>query len=112
VLVLLPVPVGAQRGEAAEAGLARRELGRAFAHAGLEHVALALQLAVERLHLARGDLLRAVEQVVLAAEIRVRLAHLREQPLPGRGLRGVRGVEAKARQLPRQQVMQWFHGTR
>jgi hypothetical protein len=63
LIVLLPVPVGAQRREAAKARLARRQRRSPLAHARLQRVALVLERGVEFLHFARRDFLRPLEQV-------------------------------------------------
>ena len=51
VLVLLPVPVGRQFGQAAVAGLAFAQFGRAFPHRLLELLAVVLEPLVQQPHL-------------------------------------------------------------
>src|SRR6266536_2364209 len=80
--VLLPVPVGTERGEAANACFACRERRGSLAHARLESIAFVLKRVVELLHFARRDILRALEKVAFLIGVAVGLAHLSEQRAP------------------------------
>jgi hypothetical protein len=108
--VLLPVPIGAERGEAAEARLAGGELRGALTHVRVHLLALALQLRVQGHHLVRGEVLRAVEQVALLGEVGVRVAHARKQPLPTHGIGRGRLGQPEAGELAREHAMQRVHG--
>ena len=110
LLVLLPVPVGAQRREAAEARLALGQRCGALAHARFQRVVLALQRFVEACHFARSEILRALQQIALLVGVAVGLAHPAQEFVPHRRLGRAARREAQPVKLAPQQVMQGFHG--
>ena len=109
--VLFPIPVGAERCEAPEARLARGECRGAIADARFERVPLVVERVVELLHLARRNVLRALEQVAVLVGAAVALAHLLEQRPPRVGGRHSAWREPQAPQLTAQKVMQMLHGS-